>query len=101
MKVEDELVLINRSDRRTCENAGRALFNTHHRRYIFSGTSLRLVAKHFIEQTPRNALTGGNGDAGRDADAVVNDSEHVDVVLHACLQARDGAGGRIARNPDL
>lgn len=62
---------------------------------------MRLLEKHLIEQTPWNALTGGNGDAGRDADAVVNDSEHVDVVLHACLQAWDGAGGRIARNPDL
>lgn len=54
-----------------------------------------------MNKPPRNALTGGNGDAGRDADAVVNDGEHVDVVLHACLQARDGAGGRIAWNPDL
>lgn len=34
MKVEDELVPINMSDRRTCENAGRALFITHQRRYI-------------------------------------------------------------------
>lgn len=75
--------------------------STHITGVIFSGTSLRLLPKHFIEQTPRNALTGGNGDAGRNADTVVNDSEHVDVVLHACLQARDGAGGRIARNPDL
>lgn len=75
--------------------------STHITGVIFGGTSFRLLAKHFIEQTPRNALTGGNSDAGRDADAVVNDSKHVNVVLHACLQARDDAGGRIAWNPDL
>lgn len=46
-------------------------------------------------------LTGRNSDASWDADTVVNDSKHVDVVLHSCLQARDGAGGHIAWNPNL
>lgn len=46
-------------------------------------------------------LTGRYSDASRDADTVVNDSKHVDVVLHSCLQARDGAGGHIAWNPNL
>lgn len=46
-------------------------------------------------------LTGRNSDAGRDADTVVNDSKHVDVVLHSRFQARDGAGGHIAWNPNL
>lgn len=43
--------------------------------------------EHFIEPTQRTVLTGRNSDAGGDADTVVNDSEHVDVVLYACLQA--------------
>lgn len=34
-----------------------------------------------------NALTGPNSNAVGDADTVVNDSEHVDVVLQACIQA--------------
>ena len=46
-----------------------------------------LLWGHFVKTTQRTALTGRNSDAGRDADAVVNDSEHVDVVLHARLQA--------------
>lgn len=49
----------------------------------------------------RGALACRDGDAGGDADAVVDDSEHVDVVFHACLQARDGAGSGIAWNPNL
>lgn len=52
-------------------------------------------------QREGGALTSGDGDAGGDADAAVNDSEHIDVVFHACLQAWDGAGGGIAWNPDL
>lgn len=39
------------------------------------------------KQPQRSALTGRDSNAGRDADAVVNDSEHVDVVLYACFQA--------------
>lgn len=35
----------------------------------------------------RAALACRDGDASRDADAVVDDSEDVDVVFHACLQA--------------
>lgn len=46
-------------------------------------------------------LTCRNSDACRNADTVVNDSKHIDVVLHSCLQAWDGAGGHIAWNPDL
>lgn len=49
----------------------------------------------------RAALACRDGDAGGDADAVVDDSEHVDVVFHACLQAEDGAGGGITWNPNL
>lgn len=49
----------------------------------------------------RAVLACRDGDASRDADAVVDDSEDVDVVFHACLQARDGASGGIAWNPNL
>lgn len=41
----------------------------------------------FVRAGRRTVLTGGDGDAGRDADTVVNDGKHVDVVLHAGLQA--------------
>lgn len=54
----------------------------------------------FLEQE-RATLACRDGNASRDADAVVDDSEDVDVVFHACLQARDGAGGGIAWNPNL
>lgn len=72
-----------------------ALFETDNR-YLFFwpwtkhgviGISFRLPWEHFIEPTQRTVLTGRNSDASRDADTVVNDSEHVDVVLYACLQA--------------
>lgn len=55
----------------------------------------------FFGATERGALTCWDGDAGGDADAVVNDSKHVDIVFHTCLKARDGAGGGVAWNPNL
>lgn len=48
-----------------------------------------------------NALTGPNSNAVGDADTVVNDSEHVDVVLQACIQAWNPAGGGISGNSQL
>lgn len=54
-----------------------------------------------IKITHRTTLTGRHSNAGRDADTVVNDSKHVDVVLHACFQAWDGAGGGIPWDPYL
>lgn len=56
---------------------------------------------HFVKTTHKTALTGPNSDAVRDADAVVDDGEHVDVVLHAGVQACDGAGCGIAWNSYL
>lgn len=47
------------------------------------------------------ALTGPNSNTGRNADSVVNDSEHIDVVLHASLELQDSAGSRVAWNPYL
>lgn len=47
------------------------------------------------------ALTGPNSNTGRNADSVVNDSKHIDVVLHACLELQDSAGSRVAWNPYL
>lgn len=39
------------------------------------------------QNNSRTALTGPNSNAVRDADTVVNDGEHIDVVLQACVQA--------------
>lgn len=65
------------------------------------GIWFRLPWEHLIELNQRTALTGWNRDAGRDADAVVNDSKYIDVVLYAGLQAWDGAGGDVAWNPNF
>lgn len=46
-------------------------------------------------------LTCRNSDASRNADTVVDDSKHIDVILHSSLQAWDGAGGHIAWYPNL
>jgi len=56
---------------------------------------------HLVTTRLGAALTGRGADAGGDADAVVNDGEHVDVVLHAGLQAGDSAAGGISWNPYL
>lgn len=70
-------------------------------KHISGGASFLLSPGHFFGTTERGALTRWDGDAGGDADAVVNDGEHVDVIFHACLKARDGAGGGISWNSNL
>ena len=49
----------------------------------------------------KTKLTGPNSNTGRNADCVVDDSKHIDVVLHACFQPCDSAGGGVAWNPHL
>lgn len=80
-------------------------FNVIH--FLFRSTWLQWniyfmpLWEHFVKISHQTALTCPSSDAVRDTDAVVNDSKHVDVVLHACFQARDCAGGGIAWNPYL
>lgn len=74
---------------------------------MLSGSFCCTTREHFIkkrtkkEQKHMIALTGPNSNTGRNADSVVNDSEHIDVVLHASLELQDSAGSRVAWNPYL
>lgn len=71
------------------------LFLLHHKGTFYKKKRTKKEQKHMI------ALTGPNSNTGRNADSVVNDSEHIDVVLHASLELQDSAGSRVAWNPYL